>query len=268
MKFTVIGADGFIGSELCDFLKKKNLTVNEITRKNNLSKDLSLGIVIYCAGNGDCENHPSKVIDSNINLLKEIIDNYNYKRLLYISSTRVYLGLQSSDELSDLSIINSDNRKLFNLSKLCAEELCFKSSKDNIVLRVSNVYGKAIKSPLFLPSIIRDSISKGVVNMYITPNYSKDYIFVGDLLKAIYEISIKDDLTSNIYNVASGRNTKAADIAEVINIRTKALIKWHSVSHEDVFPITNVNKISNELNWEPRNVLEDIGEMITLFVEA
>lgn len=268
MEFTVIGANGFIGRELCNFLEMKNIKVNKVTRKNVLSKETCLGVVVYCAGNGDCKNYPSKVIDSNINLLKDIIDNCDYKRLIYISSTRVYLGLQSSDEESDLSIIYSDARKLFNLSKLCAEELCLKSSKDNVVFRVSNVYGKAIKSPLFLPSIVRDSINKGIVDMYITPNYSKDYIFVGDLVNAIYTISTKENLASNIYNVASGKNTKASDIAEVINRRNGATINWHDVSYEDFFPTTNVSRISNELDWKPRDVLEDIGEMIDLFAEV
>lgn len=265
MDFTIIGANGFIGGELCNFLEKKNIIVNKVARDDILSKEGSLGIVVYCAGNGDCKNTPSKVIDSNINLLKDIIDNYNYERLIYISSTRVYLGLQSSNESSDLSVINSDSRKLFNLSKLCAEELCLNSSKDNIVFRVSNVYGRAVKSPLFLPSIIRDSIHKGVVDMYITPNYSKDYIFVGDLLEAIYTVSMKDTLTSNVYNVASGRNTKASDIADVINYKNGAKIKWHNVSYEDVFPITDISRISKEIEWKPRDVLEDIGHMIDSF---
>ncbi len=101
--------------------------------------------------------------------------------------------------------------------------------------------------------------------MYITPNYSKDYIFVGDLLEAIYTVSMKDTLTSNVYNVASGRNTKASDIADVINYKNGAKIKWHNVSHEDIFPITDISRISKEIEWKPRDVLEDIGHMIDSF---
>lgn len=268
MRFTVIGANGFIGSELCSLLEKKGISVDRVTRETPLSSKSDLGVVVYCAGYGDCTTNPSKVLDSNTNLLKDIINHNTYERLIYISSTRVYLGSEVSDETSDLQVLYSDERKLFNLTKLCAEDICFKSAKDNVVLRVSNVYGNAIKSPLFLPSIIRDSVNKGVVNMYITPNYSKDYIFVGDLVKAIYEISIKKNLKYNLYNIASGRNTKASDIAEVIQSNTKSVINWHDVNTEDTFPVTKIDRIESEMNWNPRNVLNDIKEMINLFSKA
>lgn len=267
MKFTVIGAGGFIGNELYNFLKAKSCEVNKVLRNEVLPKNSCLGVVVYCAGYGDCKNDPSNVIDANLNFLKEITNNYSYKRLIYISSTRVYLGSDVSNEFSDLKILNSDNRKLFNLSKLSAEEICLKSSKDNVILRLSNVYGKAIKSPLFLPSIIRDSIKNGKVDMYVTPDYEKDYVFIGDVLDFIYNISNKDELVSSIYNVASGFNTKASDIAQLIESRTGALIRWHAVDSEDVFPLIDLKTIEKETSWKPRNVLDDVSEMIQLFEE-
>ena len=268
MKFTVIGASGFIGSEVYNFFKIKGFDVHKVLRGETLAKNSCLGVVIYCAGYGDCKNDPSNVIDANLNYLKEIVNNYSYKRLIYISSTRVYLGSDSSSEFSDIKIINSDSRKLFNLSKLCAEEICLNSSKDNVILRLSNVYGKAIKSPLFLPSIIRDAVSNGVVNMYVTPQYEKDYVFVGDVVDFIHQISIKEKLVSKIYNVASGVNTKAFDIANLIKSRTGCLVKWHDVSNEDIFPLTDLKLINKEVSWKPRNVLDDISEMIDIFEEV
>lgn len=268
MHFTVIGAGGFIGDELSKFLEKKNIEVRRIFRNTLIPKDVDLGVVIYCAGYGDCKKDPSNVIDANVNLLKEIVYNYNYKRLIYISSARLYLGNTASNEESDLEILNSDNRKLFNLTKLCAEEICLSSNKDNIVLRISNVYGKAIKSPLFLPSIIRDAIINRLVNMYVTPEYEKDYVYVGDVSDAIFQISNKPDVKYKVYNLASGVNTKASDIAQVIENKTGSDIKWHSVVAEDFFPLTDVSRIKEEIKWNPRNVLDDVSEMIDLFEKA
>lgn len=54
-----------------------------------------------------------------------------------------------SSETSDLIIRQDDNRRLFNLTKLVAEELCFKSGKPFTIVRPSNVYGVALKVPCF-----------------------------------------------------------------------------------------------------------------------
>ncbi|WP_337242221.1 NAD-dependent epimerase/dehydratase family protein, partial [Proteus faecis] len=77
-------------------------------------------------------------------------------------------------------IHTSDNRRLFNITKLAAEEICLKSNKNITIIRPSNVYGTAINSSLFLPSIVRDAIQKKEINMFVSPEYSKDYISVND----------------------------------------------------------------------------------------
>ncbi|MCC9213027.1 hypothetical protein LOK03_08040 [Escherichia coli] len=58
-------------------------------------------------------------------------------------------------ENADLLICHNDNRKLFNLMKLAAEEICRLSKRNVIIVRPSNVYGLALNSKLFLPQIIK-----------------------------------------------------------------------------------------------------------------
>ncbi|OAT17488.1 dTDP-glucose 4,6-dehydratase [Buttiauxella noackiae ATCC 51607] len=264
MKFTVLGGSGFIGSEVIKKLKSDNNTIYSPKRNDPLIFKDELGTVIYCAGNGDCLNAPFAVQEANVELLAGILTHGRFRRLIYLSSTRIYMNSKFSHENSDVSISNNDGRKLFNLTKMVGEELCLKSNRDCVIIRPSNVYGKAFNSNLFLPSITRDAIAKGLVNMYVTPEYSKDYVSVSDVVDAILFLS-QNENKHEIYNVASGHNTTAGEIALLLKGKTNCDIVWHKCSQNEYFPITNIRRLQSEMNFVPKNVLEDMGEMIDDF---
>lgn len=262
--YSVVGASGFIGSNMVSFLEKLGYSVLKIGRNLEEIKTNNLGVVIYCAGFGDCQNDPNNVIDANINHLSKILNNCIYKKLFYISSTRVYLDNDLGEESTELKLSMDDSRRLFNLTKLTAEALIAKY--DNVVaLRVSNVYGNAFNSPLFLPSIVRDAISKKLMNIYTTPNYSKDYINVEDVCSAIYQLSQKENLRYKAYNLASGENISSEQIVLVILNKTNSDVIWHDVKHEDQFPPISIHRIQQEISYSPSSVLHDLDEMINLF---
>ncbi|KHT52231.1 NAD-dependent epimerase/dehydratase family protein [Vibrio sinaloensis] len=267
-QYTLIGGNGFIGSEIYKYLDERNCSVFVAPKNDSIVFEKDLGTVIYCAGHGDCLNNPNKVFDSNTSYLKKIIDSAMFSRMIYISSTRVYMGTEEKNvsEDSDVVIIKKDKRRLFNLTKLLSEELCFSSNRDIVVVRPSNVYGLAIKSPLFLPSIIRDAINNGVVDMYVTPEYRKDYVSVYDVAKIIYEIATRDSLKSNLYNIAAGENTSAREIADILQKETMCDVVWHSVGNDEIFPINDISKIKTEFNFVPSKVTEDLKAMIEDFV--
>lgn len=104
------------------------------------------GIVIYCAGNGDCQNTPFNVFQANCALLSDILQHSKFNRLVFMSSTRVYMNGNDTQENADLVVCRDDARRLFNLTKLVSEELCLKSGKDIVIVRPSNVYGVALNS--------------------------------------------------------------------------------------------------------------------------
>ncbi|MBG5883990.1 SDR family oxidoreductase [Providencia alcalifaciens] len=262
-KFTIIGGYGFIGSEIVNFLKEKNAHIF-IPQKDDdkLFRD-ELGTIIYCAGYGDCINDPFKVLESNTILLSRILKKSNFDKLIYISSTRIYMENNSSDESSNFIIDRNDSRKLFNLTKLVSEELCLLSNRNVIIVRPSNVYGLAISSPLFLPSIVRDAILKSEVNMYVSPTYEKDYIYVKDVADAIYKLAIIENPKNKIYNLASGENTNAQQIANVLSTETGCKVFWHEQDKmDDNFPVTNIESIKVEINFDPKSVLVMMKQMI------
>lgn len=263
---TVIGGHGFIGSEVVTLLSSlgHNLYLPEKNAPEIFSKDL--GIVVYCAGNGDCAKNPMKVLDSNVTLLASMLERSKFDRLIYLSSTRLYIDGATSLESDKIIISPDDPRRLFNLTKLTAEELCFKSHKDVIILRPSNVYGPAINSPLFLPMIVKNALTKHHIDMYVAPKYAKDYLSVKDLASVIAEfVSLKEWSGVDIFNVASGENITADSIATAIKSKTDCSVKWHPGFVGEKFPLVSIEKLQKRINYKPGHVLEDLDKMIDDF---
>ncbi|AIR62968.1 dTDP-glucose 4,6-dehydratase [Cedecea neteri] len=262
-KYTIIGGRGFIGSHIVSLLESRGHDVTIPDRSELDSISGNLGKVIYCAGNGDCANSYFSVLEANTTLLAKVLQHYEFEKLVYISSTRVYMNNSGSSEKDDLTITTSDNRKLFNLTKLVAEELCIKSDCNVAVVRPSNVYGLALNSKLFLPSIIRNAINDGEINMFVAPDYAKDYVSVSDVAESC--IWIADNTTNKeIYNVASGFNVTAQEIADVIQEETECNVNWKTGCFpREEFPVTNIEKLAS-LNpkFKPQHVLNDLKLMI------
>lgn len=266
VKCTVIGGHGFIGSEVVTLLSSlgHDLYLPEKNAPEIYTKDL--GVVVYCAGNGDCATNPMKVLDSNVTLLSSILEKSKFDRLIYLSSTRLYIDGTTSNESDKVIVSPEDTRRLFNLTKLTAEELCFKSHKNVVILRPSNVYGPAINSPLFLPMIVKNALTKNHIDMYVAPEYAKDYLSVKDLASVIAEfVSMKEWSGVDIFNVASGENITAGAIATAIKSKTDCTIKWHPGFVGEKFPPISIDKLQKRIKYTPGHVLSDLDKMIEEF---
>lgn len=268
-KITIIGASGFLGSQINASLNADGFNVFCPLRPDLVSLTGHLGIVVYAAGFGRCSSleEISAVVDANINVLGRILRECSFSKLIYISSTRVYMGSVSSTELSDVGISSSDQRKAFNLSKLLAEELCL-SIDNTYLIRPSNIYGLATDSSLFLPSIVRDAIVRKSIDMYVPKLYEKDYVSVLDVVQVIKKIIIKSRPDHRVYNVGSGENTVALEIANRIQSKLDCTVIWRENDVSDIFPLTDISRIKSEFAFSPSKVMLDLDIMIDDFISA
>lgn len=268
--YTVFGGRGFIGSEIVNQLNDLGHTVNVPKRGDSAIFESDLGIVIYCSGVGDCKNTPFSVLEANVSLLAQILQQAKFERLLYVSSTRVYMNQALSSEHENLTVCVDDSRRLFNLTKLVAEELCLKSGRNVSIVRPSNVYGVALNSPLFLPAITRNAINYRKVDMYIPKGYAKDYVSVEDVAFCCITIASSEQCDNQIINIAAGYNITAQQIADMLQEHTQCEIVWHEIDFpNEVFPPTDIALISNIIpNYSPKNVLADLQEMIVEFTKV
>lgn len=264
---TIVGGTGFVGTHLTAELKRNNIEFILLAREPNIPKGQNLGQLVYCAGFGGCEQAPFNVLHANTALLSDLLEHCKVERVIYLSSTRLYLGNMSSSESCDLKVLSSDTRKLFNLTKMVAEELIIKSKVPHVILRPSNIYGDALESPLFLPSIVRDSLVKGEVKMFISPEYSKDYVSVFDLVDAIIMTLRNININNISVNIAAGENVSANQIADILIAHTNCNVEWRGQFSDDFFPVTDVKLMTTLFNIRPRRVLEDLPKMIDSFKE-
>ncbi|ELB2076206.1 NAD(P)-dependent oxidoreductase [Vibrio parahaemolyticus] len=267
--FTVFGGQGFIGSEFVKQLEMRGEQVFIPKREEPDIYDKELGTIIYCAGYGDCEKDPYNVINANVFLLSNILQRSHFDKLVYVSSTRIYMNNIGSNPDGDVSIICNDSRRLFNLTKLTAEEICIKSKKDCFIIRPSNVFGLAINSPLFLPSITRNAINNGYIDMYVTEDYAKDYVYVGDVVKSTLQILDSKKDKPRIVNIASGVNTTAKEIADILKNKTGCNVNWHNIENDkEQFPITDITEMKKHIDFEPIQVTTALEKLVDKFIRA
>ena len=141
---TILGTGGFIGSNLVQKLKALDIDYFAPSRNETIS-NASLDKIIYCIGvTYDFKERPLDTLEANLCELVNIIKNYNFESITYLSSVRLF------------NVIQPSNTDIYNLSKIMAENVLLNyCKKDFKIVRLSNVYGFNPSSMDFLISIMK-----------------------------------------------------------------------------------------------------------------
>lgn len=217
--YTVLGTKGFIGSHMLAYLQARNISYVAPERGDESIFSKDLGHVIYCIGlTADYRERPYDTVEAHVSLLSRILQKANFKRLVYLSSTRLYDGqkIDICHEDSDLTFNPANPRHLYDLSKSMGENLCLTASDGRAsVARLSGVYDKSAQATGFLSVLLQRLPYEKEFTLNSATGISRDYIHVDDVLDAL--IKIVDADASRIINVASGENISNQDIMDVVN---------------------------------------------------
>jgi nucleoside-diphosphate-sugar epimerase len=265
LKYTVLGAGGFIGSELTKALQSENGAVVYAPLRKNISHSLNdilkreLGHLFYCIGlTANFREKPFDTVEAHVCLLNKILEYGQFDSLTYLSSTRVYEGAEITDESATLQVSPSNPENLYNLSKLLGESLCIASGRRTRIARLSNVYSHRMMSKSFLSQILTQAVNEGYVKFMTTENSAKDYVSIIDVVRWLPKIAVKG--AKSIYNIASGKNVSNEDIASFLNNKG-VTVNFSEDAHEWVLPVIDTRCIENEFG-KPQfsliNELEDI----------
>lgn len=261
MKFTVLGARGFIGRNLLSFLRENGHDTWAPSPDDEIIFSRALGHVIYCIGlTADFRERPYDTMRAHIGLLTEVLERTDFDSFLYLSSTRVYSRNRTASETDPIIVDASAPSDLYNISKLAGESLCRSSGRTHVrIARLSNVIGLDPTSQNFVIDIIRQAIG-GRITLRSQPLSSKDYIWIDDAVKLLAEIAVSGSET--VYNVASGINLQHREIVDQL-VRltgTRTEILPEAPRHD--FPVIDIQRIRNEFGFSPQNVLSKLPGLI------
>lgn len=246
MTYTVLGASGFIGRNLAAAfdrsIKPRRAALYSLSHKQNY------GTVFYCLGDD------TGAIEPNLGYLLWFLKHCQFESLVYLSSTRVYLGAATGTERSELRLNPSDLGYQFNVIKLAAEAACLADERCKVV-RLSTVIGT--QGNYLIPELIR-SARNGAMNLYLPFHFERDFITLEDVIELLPKIVTGKH---KLYNLASGVNFKMHSIAAAIQYITKAEIIWHPCKESAMFPQISIERIGTEFTFEPRPVLPAIQEL-------
>jgi nucleoside-diphosphate-sugar epimerase len=268
MKFTVFGSTGFIGTNICQFLKKGGIEYFTPERDYRCNKNINLGHVIYGIGlTADFRSRPIDTVQAHVGRLIEILENSSFDSFVYLSTTRVYLNSQTGNELSDLVVNPSNPDDLYNISKLMGESVCLSYKKENIkIARISNVIGRGININSFLYSILNDIKTKNKLALRSSIYSEKDYINIDDVVHLLFKIAVYGQ--KQLYNVASGVNISNKEILDIIS-KTKPFEMLYETEAPLVkSPQIDIGNISQEFKFNSGNVINKIEDLIQAFFKT
>jgi nucleoside-diphosphate-sugar epimerase len=256
---TVLGASGFIGSHLVEYLRRSGLEFQAVTRGATLPAG-ALGHVIYCIGvTADFRQRPYDAVDAHVCTLLDFVRNASFDSLLYLSSTRMYVGRSGvAHEDDDVSVNPLRFDDLYGISKVMGESIVLALGAKGRVARPSNVYGRN-QAATFLTFIL-DEARQGSIVFRSPADAVRDYVDADDAAEVLVKIAMSGK--ERIYNLASGVSISNGELANAIARHSGCRVTFAPGAAPAVFPRIDNERIRSEFGFTTKPVIDAIPSLL------
>ncbi|WP_284643867.1 NAD-dependent epimerase/dehydratase family protein [Paenibacillus silviterrae] len=241
----ILGASGFVGSNMLMHLLKYREDVYGTTRKKDtwrlqqidpshiVEVDLNIEanieqiisqlkpktvINLIAYGAYSFENDDEKIYKTNFLMVEKLV------RVLEKEPISVFLHAGSSSEYGDNSAGPSEEEPCYpnssySVSKLSAAHLLMYYGKKKgfpcANLRLYSVYGPFEDSSRLIPQVVIEGMNGKYPN-FVNPLISRDFIYIDDVIKAfiLAAVNLSKENYGESFNIGTGRETTIGTVAE------------------------------------------------------
>jgi nucleoside-diphosphate-sugar epimerase len=282
-KILIVGGTGFIGYHLAKeslkkkwhvtsvsstspkkirYLKKVKYLICDITNKNSLKKILNNKFE-YVVNLGGYVDHAKKkkTFKSHFNGCKNLAEIFLKKNLISFiqMGSSVEYGSIKSPQKENIHCDVKSIKSIYGKAKLQSSnylmDLYKKKNFPSTVLRLYLAYGPKQDINRFLPIVIKGCIeNKKIACSY--GNQIRDFVFVKDVVDAIFKSLASKKARGQIINIGSGKPNKIKNIIQTIKKNCKGghpqfgKIKLRKDEILKLYP--SIKKAKIKINWIPK----------------
>lgn len=216
---------------------------------------------------------PRKFIDTNIIGTYSVLESIRYLsqkginiNLIHISTDEVYGDLFDLNKKKSLEGDRYFPSSPYSASKAASDHLVTAWARtyklNSVITNCSNNFGPYQHKEKFIPTIINSLIKRKDIPVYGNGEQEREWLFVEDHCKALFMISNNFQINQS-YNIGSNNTLKNIALVERIcklydlnfgnkKFDSRELIKFVSdrKGHDKKYAL-NINKIRNEIGWNP-----------------
>jgi len=292
----IVGGTGFIGYHLAKYTINKGWQVSSISRKSkknklikkvryiytNIANSKSLKkkinhnithVVNLCGYNSNINTKKEKNMIFRINFvglsnLVNIFLNKNIKKFVQIGSGAEYGNIKSPLNENIKCTPNS----YYGLSKLKSSNYLLKKFKQKlfpvVILRLFNVYGPG-QSNNFISQVISGCSEKKLFSVSKAEQI-RDFIYIDDVVRAIYLALNNNKNNGEVFNIASGSKISLKKIIKIIiKIIRKGKPEFGKIKYkknENMRVFCNPQKAKKKLKWIPKiKIINGISKTIKYY---
>ena len=291
MRCLVLGAGGFIGTNLCRALLVKGHAVRAFGRSQSFSDalfgcdwitgDLADPVSLAAAISGcdvvfhlvnattPASANADKVADLNANVvstlyLLEACLQAKVSRVVFVSSGGTIYGVP--DEIPTPESAPTNPITAYGISKLAIEKYLslyeYLHNLDYRVLRVANPFGPyqtALKNQGVIAAFLRRALIGQPIEMWGDGCAIRDYIYIDDVVEALILAATHKGI-NRIFNIGSGEGHNLNDIVATIArlLEVDIPVERHPARAVDVpVSILDTTLAAKELIWRPSTPFEE-----------